>query len=45
MHYLDVLRDPSPKNVVRMQKTAKKFGLIGVTVIFAYLLLVGTTGF
>jgi 4-hydroxybenzoate polyprenyltransferase len=43
MRYLDVLKDPSPKTVVRMQKTAKKYGLIGVTVIFAYLLLVGTT--
>jgi 4-hydroxybenzoate polyprenyltransferase len=45
MRYLDVLKDPSPKKVVKMQKTAKKYGLIGVTVIFAYLLLVGTTNF
>ena len=45
MRYLDVLKDPSPKNVVRMQKTAKKYGLIGVTVIFAYVLLVGTSSF
>jgi 4-hydroxybenzoate polyprenyltransferase len=45
MRYLDVLKDPSPKNVVRMQKTAKKYGLIGVTVIMAYALLVGTTVF
>jgi 4-hydroxybenzoate polyprenyltransferase len=45
MRYHDVLKDPSSKNVVRMQRTAKKYGLIGVTVIFAYLLLVGTTNF
>jgi len=45
MRYRDVLKDPSSKNVVRMQRTAKKYGLIGVTVIFAYLLLVGTTNF
>jgi 4-hydroxybenzoate polyprenyltransferase len=45
MRYLDVLKDPSPKNVIRMQRTAKKYGLIGVTVIFAYVLLVGTTSF
>jgi 4-hydroxybenzoate polyprenyltransferase len=43
LRYLDVLKDPSPRTVVRMQKTAKKYGLIGVTMIFAYLLLVGTT--
>ncbi len=45
MRYHDLLKDPSCKNVVRMQRTAKKYGLIGVTVIFAYLLLVGTTNF
>jgi 4-hydroxybenzoate polyprenyltransferase len=45
MRYLDVLKDPSPKAVVSMQKTAKKYGLIGVTVIFAYLLLVGTASY
>ncbi len=45
MRYHDLLKDPSSKNVVRMQRTAKKYGLIGVTVIFAYLLLVGTTNF
>jgi 4-hydroxybenzoate polyprenyltransferase len=45
MRYLDVLKDPSPRNVIRMQRTAKKYGLIGVTVIFAYVLLVGTASF
>ncbi len=45
MRYLDVLKDPSSKNVIRMQRTAKKYGLIGVTVIFAYVLLVGMTSF
>jgi 4-hydroxybenzoate polyprenyltransferase len=45
MRYLDVLKDPTPRNVIRMQKAAKKYGLIGVTVIMAYALLVGATAF
>jgi 4-hydroxybenzoate polyprenyltransferase len=45
LRYLDVLKNPSPKNVVSMQKTAKKYGLIGVTVIWAYVLLAGIATF
>jgi len=45
MRYVDVLENPSPKNVISMQKTAKKYGLIGVTVIWAYVLLAGIASF
>ncbi len=45
LRYLDVLKDPSSENVVRMQKSAKKYGLIGITVILGYALLVATTSF
>jgi 4-hydroxybenzoate polyprenyltransferase len=40
MRYADVLKDPSIKNVVNIQKTTRKYGIIGVTVILAYALLV-----
>jgi len=42
MRYADVLRNPSTRNVVNMQKTAGKFGIIGVAVIWAYVLLAKT---
>jgi len=45
MRYVDVLKNPSPKNVISMQKTAKKYGIIGVTVIWAYVLLAGIASF
>ncbi len=43
--YADVLNEPSPKTVINMQKTATKYGFIGVTVIFGYALLVKIVGF
>jgi len=40
MRYVNVLKNPSTKNVINIQKTTKKYGIIGVTVIWAYALLV-----
>ena len=37
--YADVLKKPSTKNVVNIQKTTRKYGIIGVTVLLAYALL------
>ena len=37
--YVDVLKEPSTKNVIKMQKTATKYGIIGLTVILGYILL------
>ena len=37
--YADVLKDPSTKNVINMQKTATKYGIIGVAVMLGYTLL------
>jgi hypothetical protein len=45
MRYADVLKNPSAKNVVSIQKTTKKYGIIGVTVILAYALLTKMAGF
>jgi 4-hydroxybenzoate polyprenyltransferase len=39
MRYAGVLKNPSTKNVVIMQKTTREYGIIGVTVILAYILL------
>jgi 4-hydroxybenzoate polyprenyltransferase len=39
MRYADVLKNPSTRNVVNIQKTAKKYKIIGMTVILAYALL------
>jgi len=39
MRYVDMLRNPSTKNVINIQKTTRKYGVIGVTVIWAYALL------
>jgi 4-hydroxybenzoate polyprenyltransferase len=39
MRYEDLLRNPSTKNVISMQKTSRKYGIIGVAVILAYTLL------
>jgi len=44
MRYADVLKDPSTKNVICMQKTTRKYGVIGVTVILAYTLLTKIAG-
>jgi len=43
--YVDVLKNPSTKNVINMQKTTRKYGIIGVTVIWAYALLAKIAGF
>jgi len=43
--YADVLKDPSTKNVINMQKTATKYGIIGVTVMLGYTLLVKIVSF
>jgi 4-hydroxybenzoate polyprenyltransferase len=45
MRYADMLRNPSTKNVINMQKTTRKYGIIGVTVILAYALFVKIAGF
>jgi len=45
MRYANVLKNPSTKNVVCIQKTTRKYGIIGVTVIWAYVLLVKVVGF
>jgi 4-hydroxybenzoate polyprenyltransferase len=37
--YADVLKNPSTKNVTKVQKTTRKYGIIGVIVILAYALL------
>jgi 1,4-dihydroxy-2-naphthoate octaprenyltransferase len=43
--YADVLKNPSTKSVIKLQKTTKKYGIIGVTVIWAYVLLTKIAGF
>jgi len=45
MRYADVLKNPSTKNVINIQKTTKKYGTIGVTVILAYAILAKIAGF
>jgi len=44
MRYADVLKNPSTKNVINIQKTTKKFGIIGIIVIWAYALLAKICG-
>jgi len=45
MRYVDMLRTPSTKNVINIQKTTRKYGVIGVTVIWAYALLAKIASF
>ncbi len=45
MRYSDVLKNPTTENVTRLQKTTRKYGIIGVTVILAYALLAKTGSF
>jgi len=45
MRYADVLKNPSTKNVIYIQKTTKKYGIIGVTVILAYALFAKIASF
>ena len=44
MRYADMLENPSTKNVINIQKTTKKYGIIGITVIWAYVLLAKICG-
>jgi 1,4-dihydroxy-2-naphthoate octaprenyltransferase len=37
--YIDVLKNPSTKNVISIQKTTRDYGIIGLTAILAYILL------
>jgi len=39
MRYVALLKNPSTKNVINIQKTTRKYGIIGVTAIWAYALL------
>jgi len=43
--YADVLKDPSTKNVTNIQRSARKYGIIGVTVILTYALLAKIASF
>jgi 4-hydroxybenzoate polyprenyltransferase len=43
--YAAVLKNPSIKNVMNMQKTATKYGIIGVAVMLGYTLFVKTFSF
>ena len=46
MRHVDVLKNPSTKTVINMQKSARaKYEIIGVTVILAYALLAKIAGF
>jgi 4-hydroxybenzoate polyprenyltransferase len=45
MRYANVLKNPSTKNVIKVQKTTRKYGIIGVTVIWAYVLLAKIASF
>jgi len=45
MRYVDVLKNPSTKNVINIQKTTRQYGIIGVTVIWVYALLAKMAGF
>lgn len=45
LRYADLLKNPSTKTVTNMQKTTMKYGLIGVTVIWAYALFAKMVGF
>jgi 4-hydroxybenzoate polyprenyltransferase len=45
MRYTDVLKNPSTKNVINIQKTTRKYGIIGLTLIWAYALLAKIASF
>jgi 4-hydroxybenzoate polyprenyltransferase len=45
MRYARVLENPSTRNVICMQKTTRKYGVIGVTAILVYVLLTRLAGF
>jgi 4-hydroxybenzoate polyprenyltransferase len=43
--YVNVLKNPSAKNVINMQKTTTKYGIIGIAVMLGYTLLVKIASF
>jgi len=45
MRYADLLKNPSTNNVINVQKTTRKHGLIGITLVWVYALLTKTVGF
>jgi len=45
LRYVDVLENPSTKNVISIQKATTKYGIIGVTVIWVYALLAKIASF
>jgi 4-hydroxybenzoate polyprenyltransferase len=45
LRYADMLKNPSTKNVIYIQKTTRKYRIIGVSVIWVYALLVKIAGF
>jgi len=45
MRYADMLKNPSTKSVINIQKTTRKYGIIGITVIWAYALLAKIASF
>jgi len=45
IRYADLLKNPSTKNVTRIQKTTRNYGIIGVTVLWAYALLAKIASF
>jgi len=45
MRYADLLKNPSTKNVIKIHKTTRKYGIIGVTVLLAYALLTKIASF
>jgi len=44
MRFADLLKNPSTQNVINMQKTTRKYGIIGVAVLLAYALLAKMAG-
>jgi len=45
MRYADVLKDPSTRSVVNLQKTAGKYGTIAIAVVWAYAVFTKIAGF
>ncbi len=43
--YVAVLKEPSTKNVINMQKTATRYGIIGIIVMLGYILLLKIASF
>lgn len=45
MRYVDLLRNPSTKNVFELHKTARKYGAVALAILWSYILLTKTTSF